>query len=42
MNSIEVLAESLYGIAMLLDEEMDDYDYRMQDKRGDVGNETQN
>ena len=41
-DDVEVLAESLYGIAMLLDEMMDEFNYRMTDKRGDVGNENQN
>lgn len=42
LDRVAVLAESLYGIAMLLDEQMDEFNYRMPDKRGDGENETQN
>lgn len=41
-DDVAVLAEALYSIAMLLDEMMDEFNFRMPDKRGDVGNETQN
>ena len=35
-DDVEVLAESLYGIAMLLEEQMDEFNYRMPDKKEEV------